>query len=98
MPGDTDTIASMAGAIAGARYGLVALSQIRSAENQTAKNKQRSIELNYWEIKQHLYSPVLQGTVVIKGRQQRELALRLLRYIKSEQFKPLLISHGYSVE
>ncbi|MCL2655975.1 MAG: molybdate ABC transporter substrate-binding protein [Betaproteobacteria bacterium] len=70
-----------------AELGFVALSQIAPPG--------KTIEGSYWLVPSNLYAPILQDTILLKKGEGNPAALALMKFLKSEAAKAIILSYGY---
>lgn len=68
-----------------AEIGFVALSQVIPLGNKTS----------YWSVPETLHSPILQDAVLLKKGEANPAALALLKYLKGEAARSVILSYGY---
>jgi molybdate transport system substrate-binding protein len=72
-----------------AELGFVALSQVSAPGKPVIGSS--------WLVPDRLYSPIVQDAVLLKKGEQNPAALALMRFLRSEAAKSVILSHGYGL-
>jgi molybdate transport system substrate-binding protein len=72
-----------------AEIGFVALSQIAPPG--------KAVEGSYWLAPSNLYAPILQDAILLKKGEGNPAALALMKFLKSEAAKAIILSYGYQL-
>ena len=76
---------------ANAELGFIALSQVIDPD------KNKIVKGSAWQVPENLYSPILQGAVLLKKGEANPAAPALLEFLKSPEAKAIISKYGYGL-
>ena len=74
-----------------AELGFIALSQVIDPD------KGKIVNGSAWQVPENLYSPILQGAVLLKKGEDNPAAPALLEFLKSPEAKAVISKYGYGL-